>query len=115
METFPAGVYQHNTAISNMSSDGGKKKSRGSAAAAPSSRINHVASSKSSEIAGTLPWTADDDRTILEAAEKELRKTRYVYTVHVLQHEYYIYIYMCVCVCVCVCVRACGLNVKWKN
>ena len=89
-------------ATTYMSSDGGKKKSRGSAAVAPSSRINHVASSKSSEIAGTLPWTADDDRTILEAAEKELRKTGYVYTVHVLQHEYYIYIYVCVCVCVCV-------------
>ena len=69
---FPA---QHG----NMSSDGGKKKSRGSAAVAPSSRINHVASSKSSEIAGTLPWTADDDRTILEAAEKELRKPGYIY------------------------------------
>jgi len=101
---FPA---QHG----NMSSDGGKKKSRGSAAVAPSSRINHVASSKSSEIAGTLPWTADDDRTILEAAEKELRKTGYVYTVHVLQHEYYIYIYIYIYI------RACGLYqyVKWKN
>ena len=75
-----------------MSSDGGKKKSRGSAAAAPSSRINHVASSKSSEIAGTLPWTADDDRIILEAAEKELRKTGYVLLLHVLQNEYNIYI-----------------------
>jgi len=85
-----------------MSSDGGKKKSRGSAAAAPSSRINHVASSKSSKIAGTLPWTADDDRIILEAAEKELRKTGYVLLLHVLQNEHiyiYIYIYPCMFCC----------------
>ena len=107
MGTFLPAFPAHATTY--MSSDGGKKKSRGSAAVAPSSRINHVASSKSSEIAGTLPWTADDDRTILEAAEKELRKTGYVYTVHVLQHECYIYIYTRVCV------RACGLYVKWKN
>jgi len=37
--------------------------------------MNHVASTKSSEAAGTLPWTAADDRKILEAADKELRKT----------------------------------------
>lgn len=37
--------------------------------------INHVASTKSSEAAGTLPWSADDDRLILSLAEKELHKT----------------------------------------
>ena len=77
-----------------MSSDGGKKKSRGSAAVAPSSRINHVASSKSSEIAGTLPWTSDDDRIILEAAEKELRKTGYVQIQYTCCNMNILYIYI---------------------
>ena len=37
--------------------------------------LNHVASTKSSEAAGTLPWSADDDKLILSLAEKELQKT----------------------------------------
>jgi hypothetical protein len=37
--------------------------------------LNHVASTKSSEAAGTLPWSADDDKMILSLAEKELQKT----------------------------------------
>ena len=37
--------------------------------------LDHAASTKSSEVAGTLPWSADDDKLILSLAEKELRTT----------------------------------------
>ena len=40
--------------------------------------VNVVASTKSSEIAGNLPWSAADDAKMMSLAEKELEKTGYV-------------------------------------
>ena len=40
--------------------------------------VNVVVSTKSSEIAGNLPWSVADDAKMLALAEKELEKTGYV-------------------------------------
>jgi len=54
-------------------SGGGAKSNAG--AKETVANLNHVASTKSSEIAGNLPWSAADDTKMLSLAEKELEKT----------------------------------------